>query len=206
MSDSIRKHLEPASALLLALQNENLVARLLPGSAATHLAARHGAAAQGSGEQGGAWQGGVVLTTVPDLICCVQDESEYGGRYESEYGRRAYWQAVMIWQCVVRVRCCLPACAAVRSQPAAPQSQSAAPTCSPVMHVPGLLLSSAAGLPIATEELRYGLRAAVLGLPAHPLLTTPEALAVVGPAAFGHPGVAYAPLAQYVPPAGIPRT
>lgn len=42
--------------------------------------------------------------------------------------------------------------------------------------------------------MRYGLRVSVIGLPAHPLLTTPEALAVVGPAAFGHPEVAHVPL------------
>jgi hypothetical protein len=40
--------------------------------------------------------------------------------------------------------------------------------------------------PIGTELLRYGYRVAVLGLPAHPLLRTPEALAVVGPGAFGY--------------------
>lgn len=66
-------------------------------------------------------------------------------------------------------------------------------------------LPSAAGQPIATEEMRYGLRAAVVVLPAHPLLTTPQALAVVGPAAFGHGGVAYVPLGRYAEPAGIPR-
>lgn len=61
----------------------------------------------------------------------------------------------------------------------------------------------AAGQPIATEEMRYGLRAAVVVLPAHPLLTTPEALAVVGPAAFGHAELAYAPLGRYAEPASI---
>jgi DUF917 family protein len=42
------------------------------------------------------------------------------------------------------------------------------------------------GHPITTEVLRYGLRVAVLGLPCHPLLRTPEALAVIGPRAFGY--------------------
>jgi hypothetical protein len=60
------------------------------------------------------------------------------------------------------------------------------------------------GQPVATEEQRYGLRLAVLALPAHPLLTTLEALAVVGPAAFGHEEVRYVPVAQYVPPKPIP--
>ena len=48
--------------------------------------------------------------------------------------------------------------------------------------------------PIATEELRYGLRVAVLGIPAPARIATPEALEVVGPAAFGYPDVAYKPL------------
>jgi DUF917 family protein len=49
------------------------------------------------------------------------------------------------------------------------------------------------GEPITTEVLRYGLRVVVLGVPAPDLLRTPEALAVVGPAAFGY-DVAYRPL------------
>lgn len=50
------------------------------------------------------------------------------------------------------------------------------------------------GEPITTELLCYGLRVAVLGVPAHEMLKTPEALAVVGPAAFGYRDVPYAPL------------
>ncbi len=42
------------------------------------------------------------------------------------------------------------------------------------------------GEPITTEMLRYGYRVAVVGIPSSPLLRTPEALAVVGPPAFGH--------------------
>ena len=49
------------------------------------------------------------------------------------------------------------------------------------------------GEPIGTESLRYGLRVAVLALPAPRELKTPEALAVVGPRAFGY-DVDYAPL------------
>jgi DUF917 family protein len=49
--------------------------------------------------------------------------------------------------------------------------------------------------PITTEVVRYGLRAAVLGIPAPAMLKTPEALAVVGPAAFGYAGIPYVPLA-----------
>ncbi len=48
------------------------------------------------------------------------------------------------------------------------------------------MLPAAGGEAVATEELRYGLRLAVLLLPAHPLLKTPEALRVVGPQAFGY--------------------
>jgi len=48
--------------------------------------------------------------------------------------------------------------------------------------------------PITTEVLRYGLRVAVLGIPAPALLKTPRALAVVGPAAFGYGDVPYVPL------------
>ena len=50
------------------------------------------------------------------------------------------------------------------------------------------LLLRAAGR--GTEMLRYGLRVAVLAMPAPRELKTPEALAVVGPGAFGYPEVA----------------
>ena len=43
----------------------------------------------------------------------------------------------------------------------------------------------AGGHPVATEELRYGMRLAVICLPADAMLLTPEALQVVGPRAFG---------------------
>ncbi len=48
--------------------------------------------------------------------------------------------------------------------------------------------------PITTEIARYGMRIVVLGIPAPAMLKTPEALAVVGPAAFGYPDVPYTPL------------
>lgn len=57
-----------------------------------------------------------------------------------------------------------------------------------------VVLDSDTGLPITTEMLRYGQRIAVLGLPAHPLMRAPEALAVVGPAAFGYPDITFTPL------------
>lgn len=62
--------------------------------------------------------------------------------------------------------------------------------------VPDLIcvLEVETGEPISTESLRYGLRVAVIGIPAPHLIATPEALDVVGPAAFGYPGVDYKPL------------
>ena len=46
---------------------------------------------------------------------------------------------------------------------------------------------------VSTEELRFGLRATVVVFPAHPLLKSKEALAVVGPRAFGY-DVDYVPI------------
>ena len=51
------------------------------------------------------------------------------------------------------------------------------------------------GEPIGTEAIRYGLRVAVLGIPAPVELKTPRALEVVGPAAFGYPHVPFVPMA-----------
>lgn len=48
--------------------------------------------------------------------------------------------------------------------------------------------------PITTEILRYGLRVAVLGIPAPAQLRTPNALATVGPQAFGYHDVEITPL------------
>jgi DUF917 family protein len=61
--------------------------------------------------------------------------------------------------------------------------------------VPDLIcvLDSEDGEPLSTEVLRYGLRASVLGLPAPAQLTTPRALQVVGPRAFGY-ALDYQPL------------
>ena len=42
------------------------------------------------------------------------------------------------------------------------------------------------GEPIGTEALKYGLRVAVLGLPAPKELKTPRALEIIGPGAFGY--------------------
>jgi DUF917 family protein len=61
--------------------------------------------------------------------------------------------------------------------------------------VPDLIccLDSSSGEAVATEDMRYGLWLSVLLLPAHPLLRTPAALEVVGPAAFGY-DVEYQPV------------
>lgn len=58
----------------------------------------------------------------------------------------------------------------------------------PIATVPDLIciVSTDAAEPITTELLRYGQRVAVVGIRCHPLLATPEALAVVGPGAFGY--------------------
>lgn len=57
-----------------------------------------------------------------------------------------------------------------------------------VATVPDLisLVDEAAGEPVSTEIVRYGLRVVVVGIPAPVALTTPDALRVVGPAAFGY--------------------
>lgn len=52
--------------------------------------------------------------------------------------------------------------------------------------------------PIATEEIRFGIRVCVVGLSINPLMSQPEALQVVGPTAFGYPADAYSPLGTFV--------
>jgi DUF917 family protein len=66
----------------------------------------------------------------------------------------------------------------------------------PRVVVPDLIMNLEldTGEPITTEVLRYGQRVAIIGLPAHPLMKSTEALKVVGPAAFGYPDLAYTPL------------
>lgn len=67
----------------------------------------------------------------------------------------------------------------------------------PVIMVPDLIvnLDLETGEPLTTEVLRYGQRIAVIGLPCHDLLKTPEAMSVVGPQAFGYPELTFQPLA-----------
>ncbi len=59
---------------------------------------------------------------------------------------------------------------------------------SEIATVPDLIcvVDSEDGAPVSTEELRYGIRVAVLCLPAPKLLRTESALAVMGPRAFGY--------------------
>jgi DUF917 family protein len=70
--------------------------------------------------------------------------------------------------------------------------------------VPDLIcsLESESGEPITTEQLRYGLRITLLAIPCTDKFRTPEALEVVGPAAFGYPDVTYHPLPK-IPGIGI---
>ena len=67
-----------------------------------------------------------------------------------------------------------------------------------VATVPDLIciVETGTGRPISTEELRYGLRVSVVGLPVSPLLRSAEALAVVGPGAFGY-DAEYRPIGEY---------
>jgi len=57
-----------------------------------------------------------------------------------------------------------------------------------------VVLDVETGMPIGTEILRYGQRIAVLAIPCHPLLQTPEAIDVVGPKAFGYDDIDYEPM------------
>ena len=59
-----------------------------------------------------------------------------------------------------------------------------------------VILDVDTGHAITTEVLRYGQRVAVLALSCHPLLRTPQALAVVGPQAFGLDRVTFQPLSR----------
>ena len=62
--------------------------------------------------------------------------------------------------------------------------------------VPDLIcvLDTETGEPITTEQLRYGQRVTVLGIPCSSKLRTPQALEVIGPQAFGYGEVTYVPM------------
>lgn len=49
-----------------------------------------------------------------------------------------------------------------------------------------VVLDSERGEPITTEEVKYGIRVAVVAMVADPQLKTERALKVVGPRAFGY--------------------
>ena len=61
------------------------------------------------------------------------------------------------------------------------------------------------GEPISTEEVRYGLRVAVISMACSPLWTTPQGLSTAGPAAFGHQSIVYRPVASFEEHPPIPR-
>ncbi|XP_070576486.1 S-methyl thiohydantoin desulfurase-like [Ptychodera flava] len=67
--------------------------------------------------------------------------------------------------------------------------------------VPDLIscMDSESGEPITTDEVKYGLRVAVVVLASPPLLRTPRALQYVGPKAFGYPEeeVKFNPVSEY---------
>ncbi|MEZ4667362.1 MAG: DUF917 domain-containing protein [Anaerolineae bacterium] len=73
-----------------------------------------------------------------------------------------------------------------------------------VVCVPDLicLLETETGEPITTEQLRYGLRVTMLGIPCTDKFRTEKALKVVGPSAFGYHDVTYNPMPK-VPGQGI---
>jgi len=64
--------------------------------------------------------------------------------------------------------------------------------------VPDLIcvIETETGEPITTEQLRYGLRVTILGIPCSDKLRTAAALKVVGPGAFGYPDVTFTPMAK----------
>jgi DUF917 family protein len=66
-----------------------------------------------------------------------------------------------------------------------------------VVSVPDLItmVEEETGEPITTEQLRYGFRVLVLGIPCHPHWRTVEGLKVVGPRYFGYE-VDYAPVGE----------
>jgi uncharacterized protein len=70
--------------------------------------------------------------------------------------------------------------------------------------VPDLIcmLETETGEPITTEQLRYGIRVTILGIPCTDKFRTVEALKVVGPTAFGYDDVTYYPMPK-VPGQGI---
>ena len=58
------------------------------------------------------------------------------------------------------------------------------------------------GEALGSQELRYGLRVTVIGMPAHPLWKTEKGLAVGGPAGFGL-DIPFAGVGEYSPPRSV---
>ena len=48
------------------------------------------------------------------------------------------------------------------------------------------MIDSERGVPVTTEEVKYGIRVAVVAMAADPQLKTERALKIVGPRAFGY--------------------
>lgn len=62
------------------------------------------------------------------------------------------------------------------------------------------LVEVESGEPVPIDELRYGLRVAILALPVPSKMSSPRALKVVGPQAFGYSEeeVTYTPVDEYM--------
>ena len=73
--------------------------------------------------------------------------------------------------------------------------------------VPDLIciVDAETGRAISTEDMRYGLRVAVIAIPCSPLLRTDKALATLGPKAFGYDDD-YKPIGAYVDPKPVYQT
>ena len=73
--------------------------------------------------------------------------------------------------------------------------------------VPDLIciVDAETGRAISTEDMRYGLRVAVIAIPCSPLLRTQKALTVMGPKAFGYE-YNYTPIGAYVEPKAVYQT
>lgn len=67
------------------------------------------------------------------------------------------------------------------------------------------LVDEGTGEPIPTEEVRYGLRVAVISMACSPLWTSPQGLSNAGPAAFGYQSIVYRPVASCEEHLPIPR-
>lgn len=67
------------------------------------------------------------------------------------------------------------------------------------------LVDEDTGEPIATEEVRYGLRVAAIAMPCYPRWALPEGLAAGGPVAFGYHDVTYSSIASYEDHLPIPQ-